>query len=141
MKTKIITLMAMLATITMVFSQEDTRRYDDSPFTIHEQAAQNIRQKARRAKTLFARSLTDIHNELISTGNPQAVLDAFGEFAGEAVADHGASIQLMEHLGYLVPKLPEGSITINSDGTVTIDLTGLSGEAEASDEDPVAEQE
>ena len=136
MKTKIITLIAMLATITMVFSQEEVRRYDDSPLTIHEQAAENIRQKARRAKTLFARSLTDIHNELISTGNPQAVLDAFGELAGQAVTDHGASIQLMEYLGYFVPKLPQGSITVNGDGTVTITLTQAAGE-----EEPVAEEE
>lgn len=87
-------------------------------------AADEIKRASRQVKELAAMKITRIHNLLLSTGNPQEVLDIFGTDATEAVSSHATFVGALKSLDVDVPVLPSGSITPNPDGTVTFSAQG-----------------
>jgi len=96
--------------------------YDNDKRTLHEQAADKISKNSRDIKSILRRKMTAIHNALLSTADPQAVLDVFGDNAVQAITDHASMTAACNALGLTVPTLPDGAISINEDGTVSVQL-------------------
>jgi len=100
--------------------------YDNDKRTSHEIAASKISKDSRDIKAFLKRKMTSIFSSINETGDPEAVLNVFGEGAVQAIIDHKVMADACAALGLEIPTFPDGVVTVDKDGSVSVNIPEVS---------------